>query len=388
MRNFSIRDTIWRKKGHELDEIAQNILEKDREFILIGKKHEIEDFCNKHDVSSRIIRTVFSDTEKQDEAADSIPADRKAIIINASYDRNEYTASRRIWEVRGYRENISFFQAEVFGMIWDVYYSDRICLDRVEVFVTSYCTLNCEKCISYMPYFKERIHIPLKQLKEDADLLFQNVDYVHKMKILGGEGLLYPELKVYIQYLNNNYGNKIGNIRIGTNGTIIPSKDILDVCREYKVIMDISNYSAAVPERCKLDEVIKICKDNGVATDIKRTGEHWLDLGFPAEKAHYENQEEIREHFFQCAMFCRQFGEGKYWYCCSNFAAVKCGLFPGDANDYMDFRKTFTKKELLEFELGYSSIGRTTFCSVCHGCSDEANSRYIEVAKQRDGKDG
>ena len=57
-------------------------------------------------------------------------------------------------------------------------------------------------------------------------------------------------------------------------------------------------------------------------------------------------------------------------------------MFAEDNNDFFDFNKEFTKKELLEFELGYSQLGHTTFCRVCRGCSEEANLCQVEVAKQ------
>ncbi len=57
-------------------------------------------------------------------------------------------------------------------------------------------------------------------------------------------------------------------------------------------------------------------------------------------------------------------------------------MFPIDENDYFDFKKEFSKKELLEYELGFSKLGHTTFCAVCRGCSDEVNPFHVEVAQQ------
>lgn len=115
---------------------------------------------------------------------------------------------------------------------------------------------------------------------------------------------------------------------------------------------------------------------------MKRTGEQWLDMGFPNNLPEEKTEEQLRKHFQKCAMFCRQFSNGKYYFCCSNFAAVKAGMFPDDENNYFDFRQEVSKKKLLEFELGYSRLGYTTFCNVCRGCSEEANPCHVEVAIQ------
>lgn len=283
----------------------------------------------------------------------------------------------------GFEENINLFQGEVFSKLYDVYVRNEIRLDRVEIFLTSCCTLNCEKCISYIPYFAKPKITSLQQLKDDVDLLFSKVDYVYKIKLLGGEGFLYPYLIEYVDYLYDKYKNKIGSIRIGTNGTVFPGQAILEMCERNHVTVDISDYTQAVPNICMLDDVKKICEEHGVTVDVKRTGEQWLDMGFPNNLPDKKNEEKLREHFHKCAMFCRQFSNGKYYFCCSNFAAVCAGLFPDDDNNYFDFTQNFTKRELLEFELGYSKLGHTTFCNVCMGCSEEVNQCHVPIAKQK-----
>ncbi len=398
MRNYSIRNTKKKNAGHELDMYAEFMLKKQNHFYIIGSENEVIGFYNKtgryfKEEGYQLLGFWHKDVQNQNGGGDSVHlvpiveeaiiyADKQAVIICTARERKEYDDLKNSFAEKGFIENQTFFQGEVFSMIYDVYIRDVIRIDRVEVFLTSCCTLKCEKCISYIPYFKNVYHTSLAQLKSDADVLFKNVDYIYKLKLLGGEGFLYPYLIEYIDYVYENYGEKIGTIRIGTNGTIFPKIEILEMCKRDHVTIDISDYRVAVPDRCKLEEVKKYCLDNGVAVDIKRTGEQWLDMGFPDNKPEFEGEKQIQRHFHKCAMFCRQFAKGKLYFCCSNFAAVAAGLFPDSENDYFDFNKQFSKKELLEFELGYSELGHTTFCGVCGGCSEEANSRRVEVAKQ------
>lgn len=388
MRNYSIKDLRWSNRGHELDHFAEMITDKNNQFYIYGNEHEIEEFYQRVGkylagniggcvcMQGKVNKELYVCNEAD------IPDMKNTRIICTYKNREKYERLRENWDKKGYRENEKFFQGEVFEMVYEVYAKDEIKLDRIEVFLTSCCTLNCEKCISFIPYFKKPVIIPLQQLKDDADLLFSKVDYVYKMKLLGGEVLLYPYLTEYIDYLYTFYGDRIGTIRIGTNGTVFPGQAVLEMCRKDHVTVDISDYMEAVPNMCMLDEVKKICEDNGISVDVKRTGEQWLDMGFPNNLPEEKTEEELRKHFHKCAMFCRQYNAGKYYFCCSNFAAVCAGMFQEDGNDYFDLREEFTKKELLEFELGYSKKGHTTFCSVCRGCSEEANSCHVEVAKQ------
>lgn len=387
LRNYSIKDMIWKNKGHEFDKYAEMILDNRKKVVACGNNSEINEFHQRvgkylADDAYECIIDETDDVEKNMYYEDCIQKIDNAIIVCTYKERKKYEKFLNYWIQRGFVENISFFQGEVFEMVYEVYARDYISIDRIEIFLTSCCTLNCEKCISYIPYFKKQTITPLDELKADVDLLFKKVDYVKKIKLLGGEVFLYPYLIEYIDYLYKKYGNRIGSIRVGTNGTVFPSSSVLEMCKRNHVTVDISDYTEAVPNICMLEEVKKVCEDNGVSVDVKRTGEQWLDMGFPNNIPGKKSEKELREHFSKCAMFCRQFREGRYYYCCSNFAAVVANLFQENTDDYFDFHTEFTKKELLEYEIGYNRIGHTSFCNVCRGCSEEVNSLRVEVAKQ------
>lgn len=396
MRNFSIRSTVLKRKEHELDNYADNILVHDGiSFGLTGPANLIREFYSRMEQYIKITHIIGNHTleenwkhnnikfvQQEDSQIIRSVIDKTIRIICLERDRNKYDEYEKYWLSKGAVLNETFFQGEVFEAVYNVYAMNRIYLDRVEIFLTNCCTLNCEKCIAYIPYFNKKENTSLTVLKNDADLLFIHVDYINKLKLLGGEGFLYPYIKEYISYLYKKYGDKIGSIRIGTNGTIFPEDSVIKVCKDCNVIVDISDYRSSVPDKCRLEEVKQYFEEHGVKTDIKRTGEQWLDMGFPNNIPAKRTSNEEAKHFFECAMFCRQFVDGKFYFCCSNFAAVRVGLFKEDPNDFFDFHKNFSKKELLEFELGFSSKGHTSFCEVCNGCSEESNSMHVEVAKQ------
>lgn len=396
-----MKNLVWGNPGNELDLLANRMLDRNNEFYLIGTGKEISFFINrigKELISNGQLKSCVLTEETERYTTEElgisiirdidIPHNNFTMIICVSRGRVKYDAVKQLCEGYGFQENVQFFQGEIFTMIYEVYVKDIIKLDRVEVFMTSYCSLSCKNCIAFIPYFKERKHVPLAKLKRDADILFSKVDYIYKLKILGGEGLCYPYLIEYIDYLHLNYGEKIGSLRIGTNGTIIPSCGLLEACKRDCVTLDISDYVLAVANKSKIDDIISLCKENGVPVDIKRTGEQWLDMGFPENIPAEKNEEQLRNHFSKCAMLCRDFYNGKLFFCCSNFAAMAAGLIDLSHNDYFDFERNFSKKELLEYELGYSNLGHTTFCKVCRGCSDEVNPFHVEVAKQIENNGG
>ena len=393
MRNFSIKNTKWLNRGHELDYIASLITRPDNRIYLVGSTKEVKLFYERigHDLEKKGLLGGIVHTESADriEGMDipmvndgDIPKGINTIIVCTSFDRNKYESIKQLFQGYGFEENRQFFQGEIFTLVYEVYELNTIKLDRVEIFLTSHCPLKCEKCIAYIPYFKNYSHTPLEELKNDADCLFSKIDYIYKYKVLGGDGLVYPELVEYLEYICSKYREKIDSIRIGTNGTVLPSKEVLTVCKKYDITLDVSDYRCTIGDKSRLEEIIDICTDNKVKIDVKRTGEQWLDMGFPKKLPGEKDDEHLREHYYRCAMFCRDFSEGKLYHCCSNFAAVKAGIFPPSENDYFDFTETFTKKELLEYEIGYCNLGYTSFCRVCRGCSDEVNPFHTEVARQ------
>jgi len=374
-----------------MDYMATLITRENNNIYVVGSDNEVKRFYNRtgYLLQDHIKGIVLTERKSKVDGIDipvvldtDIPFDVNTIVVCASFERKKYESIQQLFEGYGFEEGRQFFQGEVFSMVYEVYVRNMICLDRVEIFMTSYCTLQCEKCIAYIPYFENRCHTPIEQLKNDADILFEKVDYIYKYKVLGGEGFLYPDLVEYLDYVCNRYGNKIESLHLGSNGTIHPKQEVLDMCRRNNIIVDISDYTNTIGYKSKLKEIKDLCLANGISVDVKRTGEQWLDMGFPVNRPGEKNEEQLRKHFSKCAMFCRDFNDGKLYYCCSNFSAVMAGIFKDNRNDYFDFREEFTKKELLEYELGYSSLGHTTFCEVCRGCSDEVNPFHVEVAKQ------
>lgn len=394
MRNYSLKNMIWGNPGHEFDLYANRLLDKNNQYYLVGSGKEILSFVKRTGndlLENKQLKgcVLTEETDRYNGQFDfpiikdnCIPRNNATIVICVSRDRNKYEAVRQLCEGYGFTENVQFFQGEVFSLVYEVYVKNEIKIDRIEIFMTSYCNLKCKNCIAFIPYFKEKSHVSLERLKSDADILFSKVDYVYKFKVLGGEGLCYPHLIEYLDYLHENYGNKIGSLRVGTNGTIIPSGELLEACKRNRAMLDISDYVIAVPDRSRIDDVISLCNESGVPVEVKRTGEQWLDMGFPHNIPAEKNEEQLRNHFFKCAMFCRDFHDGKLFFCCSNFAAYAAGLIEANKNDYFDFNREFSKKELMEYELGYSHMGHTSFCKVCRGCSDEVNPFHVEVAKQ------
>lgn len=72
------------------------------------------------------------------------------------------------------------------------------------------------------------------------------MDYIQEFVLIGGEPLLYKYLTDAVEYIGSKYRNQMSVFSITSNGTITPSKDLLEKCKEYGVLFRISNYSGTI----------------------------------------------------------------------------------------------------------------------------------------------
>ena len=122
----------------------------------------------------------------------------------------------------GFVDGADYTDLDTFSTEWYFRFRGKFNIGKIGESITNRCTFNCRGCNMLMPYYKEPKDYPLAMLKNDADLLFALVDEVSCFSVIGGEPLLYPELNRYLQHLGENYGNKIGNLQLITNGSVLP----------------------------------------------------------------------------------------------------------------------------------------------------------------------
>ena len=65
------------------------------------------------------------------------------------------------------------------------------------------------------------------------------MDYIVAYEILGGEPLINGELADMIRQIGDRYGNRIGNIGIITNGTLLPDEQLIEISKKYMSFEDI-----------------------------------------------------------------------------------------------------------------------------------------------------
>lgn len=253
----------------------------------------------------------------------------------------------------------------------------KVVLGCFDIPVTTKCTLRCKHCSSLMPYYKSTQNFDMAQLLNDVQKLIDNVDYVPRINVLGGEPFLHPELYKLLHLLNDN--SKVEKVRIITNGTVIPhnSPELIHELLEPKMQVRISHYTLGNVDAKKFALFLDA---NHVQYTFKEFGENefqWFDFGdFGCRN---RTAEELLIQKNKCDVEWYSYLDGKL-FCCPRAAhATDANLIAISDSNYFDVRNSTsnTKMDLFRYVMG-NRPG-----SACNHCDrGTANCKIVKVAEQ------
>lgn len=292
------------------------------------------------------------------------------IVVTAS--GKGYASIKVSLEQQGYIEKEDFINFELFlsNLYWERHH--KICISKLVFPLTNRCTLNCQKCNSFMPYTKRFFDRDIEDVKKDVDLVFRYIDELSLLLLVGGEPLLYNSLGKLVAYIGEKYKNKTGKLLIITNGTIIPDKSLCNILSKYEVEVRISNYGLSDTYR----EKINILKETLTAYRVvysELIEMEWLDIGFPEENLIMgTDEEELHQHMMQCESYCHGIYNGKLYFCTEALMAEWADLYKNPEDDCIDLDNTEQLHEqkriqILEYQFGKMKNRYFSFCKYCRG---------------------
>lgn len=306
----------------------------------------------------------------------------KVIVTTSQY---YYQDIRKQLSVEGLVENKDFIMYQQFVTEWYYKYRNKINVLKTDISLTTLCTLNCENCMQFLPYWKagRRKENSLDEIKENVDVYFKCVDYLLDLDVVGGEPFLYSQLKDFIIYMGENYRQRMGYIGFITNGMIVPKDEIFELLAAYSMDVSISDYSGDIDYKHKIEELCKKLEKYNIAY-MRNKNIDWFDFGFPKEKYHYEGEAAVR-HMQCCNSIEHILDDKKLFYCGMEWSAQKGGLFPIEEKAYVDLeaisRGEKARKDILEMIMANIEGGCLDFCKVCGGFGIDNNNR-VETARQ------
>lgn len=378
----------WTQKGHEFDIVAEKLLKKETTYRLWGAAQLGSDFCEILAGKVTIVQIVDGDCNKQGrqlagmeiENPEKLVYDENSVVVvTCSY----YEENRPKIEKLGYEHMKSLFYYEDFYILYDLYVNNFLRSKRVDFSLTEKCTLKCKKCNMFMTHFQNPQNQPVEDVLEDIDAYFEVVDYVKVLNLLGGEPFLYPDFKWVLDYIAERYRDRIGQVIIFTNGTIVPKADLLDSIKSCSATVQFSDYTHVVPYEKKIEEFKKVLAEKNIE-QYTMPWEKWGDFGFPENPNTIVEDREALEFFERCKAPFRGVWKKRVYFCHLETSAVRAGIYEDDENDYFELQNVEgvnSKKSFCEFDYGYSHKGFITFCKVCRGC-DCVNDLTVSIAEQ------
>lgn len=316
--------------------------------------------------------------------------DEPAIVV-ACAEKHALEIEKQLKQKRLIRGKEYFFCEEFHNKILPIIsalYLDKVYIRLAQITLTERCSLKCKKCAHACYNVDSSAEdMDLLAVYNSADNFFSKVDLVNEFVLIGGEPLLYKHLLQAIEYIGKKYRNQMGVYCITTNGTIVPNAEVLRACQKYHVLFRISNYSKAIPRLKKSHQkLIEALEKYQIEYKLAIEDGNWIDYGF--EYLNKEMDEKtLIETFDKCLTPCREIRENKLYFCVMARSVSDNLHLEEGQGDYLDLDKLHGenyKRELMEFNLGYSEKGYLDMCHRCHGM--DAVNYPIPVAEQLDMK--
>lgn len=251
--------------------------------------------------------------------------------------------------------------------------NERIVIPRLVVNITDRCTLKCKDCAALMPYFKKRGEAEADLLIQDLDKILGIIDECICLEFIGGEPLLYNKLGTLLQYAQNN--NKIKMVEITTNATIIPNEALMQILKNEKTLVQISEYKNVAIQ--KIAELKKSFGENKVNYKILEM-DKWYSYGNADKRM--RSKRELAYSYYYCNdnALCRTLYDGKIFVCGRAAALYGIGKLT-DNSSYMEIRKNdeISGIDIKNFYVGKKYAEACDFCDVSRDIL-----KIVEVAEQ------
>lgn len=243
-------------------------------------------------------------------------------------------------------------------------------LPYLELCITPRCSLHCIECANLMQYYKNPLDYATEDLICDMEKLLAAVDGILMYRILGGEPFLHKGLPRFIEQAASY--EKISQVQIVTNGTIIPSDDVVSVLTKNKVSVEISNYGNISKNMGRLIDLFKTNNINfSYCIDYK-----WNVMG-KAIHRHY-SKEQLCNIYRSCAEQCKTLVNGELHICPRSAHAAALGIIERIDGEYVDVRQT--ESSVLRQRI--RALYEVDHIEACHICLPSAERHEIPVALQ------
>jgi len=149
-------------------------------------------------------------------------------------------------------------------------FSGKLVFPVATFVINQKCTLKCKHCGQYINHYpqKDRINFEFKRIKTDIDRIFDAVDAIGYVSIIGGEPLLHPALNDIIDLVLAK--PNFGVLGITTNGICDIKEKHINKLNDRKTRLIFSDYTATLSEnqRNLFAKNVRQASENGISFTV------------------------------------------------------------------------------------------------------------------------
>ena len=261
---------------------------------------------------------------------------------------------------------------------------EEFVLPYLPVYLTTACSLNCEKCNNLMPYFHGRASdFSWQKTRESLQRILNSVKELIFCELVGGEPFLCQNMSEILDYVGSQ--EKIRQIVIVTNGTVIPKEDILEKLKVYHVLVRVSDYGLFG----KMSAFVAALDAYGINVRIQQDMK-WNDPGGIERRG--RSRAELKRQYNMCefSLKCKYLCEDRLFSCARAASMYHLQRFESE-KDILYLSEEVGAQGIIEFYLrdegdicDYCDLctpaGREIPAAVQVGSSVEAHSNYTVIS--------
>ena len=224
-----------------------------------------------------------------------------------------------------------------------LYYGKGFLVERLLFLITDKCSLKCKNCDGYMPYHTNPQNDTYETIADSYNKIMNVCKEVDAIDILGGEPLVHPEIAEITRFFVEDV--HCHKVTIISNGTIVPSAELISVLKSSKCTFRISDYGKI---SSKKEEIIALLNKENIKYEITNY-QYWDSI--PLIQKTNETVEQLNAKYSTCVTNALYVKHGKLFQC--SFVA---GLSALDEVLIPDFEKNYIDLHCGNGQLLYCSI--------------------------------
>lgn len=245
---------------------------------------------------------------------------------------------------------------------------ERVILPRTPLVITTRCTLCCKECSNLIAHYSAPKDYAADEIIQWVKNVSNAVDDWICCELVGGEPFLYRELEKVLSYVLSE--EKIQQVEFTTNASIIPQTSILELLKNNKVFVKISEYPGLV----SYENLTRVFDEHGIRYRVMKSM-RWSKTG--SLKKRNRPSKDVQSQYLNCpaGKICRTILNGKLYVCSKAASLMELGY--ADQLEMVDLLDTDNLRDNIKKFFQLLSSEACDYCDIA-----SVDEEWIEPAEQ------